>query len=342
MTPRHLAMIRALASPRLMVAFFALMALAALIAARGDVAPTWAVLPVFLLLGINLGAAIVSHPRFRSDLPLLVFHLALLVFVSQLAWARLTYFEGRVALTVGSQFDGEWSRQQGGPLSHTPGSEIRFANDGFVERFSDKGDHLGTFTRVLWQNAAGRSGISEVSDDQPLVLDELRIYPTRDRGYAPLFKWAPNAGNAEMGAVHLRDQGRGGFTPDGGWQLPNGPEMWAMVEPLDATAARAPRRTRRDLDAASLPHRLVVRVGSTRHEMRPGESIDLPSGRLTYTALRSWLGYRAAYDPAPTWMIASIAVAIASLIAYYARTFRTGKTVNASTETIAFEPRPCD
>lgn len=307
-----------LASPRLMVAVFVITALAALVSAHLGVAPTLAMLPPLLLLVANLSAAIVVHPRFRANLPLLVFHLALIALVVILLIARLVFFEGKVAITSGTQFDGQWSRQSGGPASRDPGSELDFENVDFIERFAADGRRLGTVARLRWRNESGKSDIAEAGEDSPLILHGVRIYPIAERGFAPVLRWESQGGSFEIGTVHLHDDGQGGFTPDGGWRLPDGQEMWAMVEPL-ATAAPTRAGERTNLGAHSFPHRLVVRIGNERREMRPGDTIDLTAGRLTYLELRAWLGFRATYDPTMSWLLATVAVAVLALAAFYFR-----------------------
>lgn len=312
------AMAPALASPRLTVGFFLLMAGGSLAVAELNWPATWAVLLPLALLGLNLGAAIGLHPRFRVDLPLLVFHLALLALVALIVVARLVYFEGRVALTAGSSFEGEVFGEQRGPLHGNGLSRVHFINDGVSEDFSRYGKYIATANRVRWRDAEGRPQQSEIGDDIPLLLDGYRIYTTRNRGFAPVFAWQPRGGPIEYGSVQLRDMGQGGFTPDGGWLLPEGPEIWAMLEPLQPIRKDG---VRVDLDAASVAHQLVVRVGETRQALRPGESMDLPEGRLIYLELKTWMGYRISYDPTIPWLIATVLTAVGSLIWFYASLF---------------------
>lgn len=308
----------AIASSRLTVAFFLLMAGGSLAVVQLGWPATWAVLLPLLVLCANLGAAIGLHARFRVDLPLLVFHLALLALVALIVVARLVYFEGRVALTAGSTFDGEVFDEQRGPLHFKDLSGLRFSNDGVTEDLSSYGRYAATANLVRWRDAEGRQRQAEIGDDTPLLLDGYRIYATRNRGFAPVFSWQANGGAIEYGSVQLRDMGQGGFTSDGGWLLPNGPEIWAMLELLQ-TIRKAGQRV--DLDADSVAHRLVVRVGETRQALLPGESMLLPEGRLTYLELKSWMGYRISYDPTMPWLIATVLTGAGSLIWFYARLF---------------------
>jgi hypothetical protein len=61
---------------------------------------------VIALLSLNLLAALVVHPAFRRQLPLLVAHLALLALVVLAGFGRLAALDGRFELTQGVPFDG--------------------------------------------------------------------------------------------------------------------------------------------------------------------------------------------------------------------------------------------
>lgn len=307
-----------LASPKLSVVFFASMAAGSLAVTELAWPATWAVLPPLFLLGLNLCAAVVTQPRFRSDFPLLVFHLALLALVLLFALARLTYFEARTNLIANTAFDGDLRGIEQGPLHGGGISSLRFANEGVSEDRVGYGKYVATDNRVRWWDARGVERVSEIGDDRPLVLEGYRIYTTRNRGFAPVFAWQPTGGPVEYGGVQLRDMGQGGFTPDAGWQLPKGPDIWAMIEPLATPGQNA---SGADPGADQRDRRLVVRIGETRYPLRAGESIELAAGRLTYVELRSWMGYRISYDPIAPWLLATLGVGIGSLIWIYARQF---------------------
>ncbi|HEY3326500.1 MAG TPA: hypothetical protein VGK14_04950 [Novimethylophilus sp.] len=312
---------RALASPRLTVSFFVLMAAGALLTVHGDADPTLAMLPPFALLALNLAAAIATNVRFRADLPLLFFHLALLALVALLAVARLTYFDGATILTSGTAFEGNLVRDQRGPLHGDAVRSLHFGNEGFTENFPERGKFHATYNRVRWWDEEGKSRFAEIGDDRPLVLDGYRIYATSRRGFSPLFYWQPATGAAGYGTVQLPDSDSAGLGPTTEWPLPNGPKVWVMLE-LDAPSAQLRVGQRADLGAQKMRHHLVLRVGERRLELRPGESVDVDGGRLTYVRLASWMGYRIVYDPTEPWLVATVIVGIVSLLWFYARLLR--------------------
>lgn len=309
--------LRAAAAPRWTVLFFLLMAAAALAIAQGAMAATPLTAIPFVLLVVNLVASILSNARFRADLPLLIFHLALLALVALVALARLTYLDARATLSSGTVFEGTLERQERGPLHWGRIEALRFANEGMSARYSEKGSYRGTDNRVRWQDSNGAWQISEIGDDRPLVLDGYRIYATVYRGLAPLFSWQPTGGAQEVGSVQLEDHRNSDLPPAAGWQLPGGPNLWVQI---NFTPLAAPRDTQQqNLGAGELQHTLVLRSGAQRHVMRIGDEIDFPQGKLRYLQLDSWMSYRFVYDPTVPWIIATLIVGVASLIWFYVR-----------------------
>ncbi|MCM2313064.1 MAG: hypothetical protein NDI84_16850, partial [Steroidobacteraceae bacterium] len=138
----------ALASPKLSAIFFVVMAAAALWAKEPGRNITLAMLVPFLLLTLNLVAAIVTNRRFRADLPLLVFHLALLALIFALVAARLTYFEGQATVTAGTTFDGNLVGEEHGPLHDRTIADLRFTNLGFTENYPERGRYHATYNRI--------------------------------------------------------------------------------------------------------------------------------------------------------------------------------------------------
>lgn len=305
------------AAPRWTVAFFLLTAAAALAIAQGGMTATPLMLLPFVLLVVNLVASIVSNARFRADLPLLVFHLALLALVALFGFARLTYLDARATLSSGTGFEGVLERQERGPLHWGRIEALRFANEGMSAHYSEKGSYRGTYNRVRWQDAGGAWQLSEIGDDRPLVLDGYRIYATVYRGLAPLFSWQPTGGAEEIGSVQLEDHRNSDLPPAAGWQLPGGPNLWMQI---NFTPLAAPRDTQQqDLGAGELQHTLVLRNGAQRQSMRIGDVVDFPQGKLRYLQLDSWMSYRFVYDPTVPWIIATLIVGVASLIWFYVR-----------------------
>jgi hypothetical protein len=307
-----------LASPWLTIVFFLLAAAGALATAHKlDNATPLMALP-FALLGVNLGAAIVAHPRFRADLPLLLFHLALLALVLLFVFGRLTYFDGQAILTRAVPFEGHFDSENRGPLHGDGYRKLSFVNAGFVD-YGPQGRYTNTVNRVRWKDpASGQILSAEISGDRPLALAGYRIYPTEHRGFSPRLAWRPDSGAAENGAIPLPrlTAGQEEFPRGVAWRTSDGSELWAqIVTPVPSMELQ--RRPNLGIDG--LDHVLVIRQDDARHELRPGQSIALKGGRLDYLALDSWIGYRIVRDPTESWLAATIVVAVASLVWFYLR-----------------------
>lgn len=313
---RPISWVRQLASARWTVLFFLLTAVAALAVAYQGVAPSTAMAVPFALLLANLSAAIFTHARFRADLPLLLFHLALVALIALIALARLTYMEGTTTLTSGTAFEGQLLTEVRGPLHAGGLADVHFANEGFTENYSARGKLHATYNQLRWQDDAAQWHLAQIGDDHPLLIKGYKIFTTRYRGFSPLFMWQPVAGGEEYGTVQLPDPQDGGFAPAMDYKLPNGSDAWVM---LDLKAQTEPGNARVDMGSKGLAHTLVLRVGDTRHVLRPGDQVELPGGKLRYVQLDSWMGYNIAYDLTRPWIIATILIGMGSLIWFYWR-----------------------
>lgn len=309
------AQLKRLASPYLTAFFFPLIAACALLAANRVASPTLLMVLPFGVLTLNLAAAIIVHARFRHDVWLLVFHLALLSLIALFCVARLTHFQGQCDITRGFWFDGEMHQVKAGVFHGENYRQLRFSNAGFVEKPADGEYFGGLINRVAWiggsTSGAPQSGV--ISEDQPLILAGYRIYPTAIMGYAPLLVWRPDHGPEESGSVQLPSVGRDDFARGATWTLADGTELWAVINDKqpNSTSARA------NLETDQWDHTLVVRTKDARVELAPGESGRLGNGTLTYVRLESWLGYFVNYDPTRPWLIAVILIAVVSLVGYY-------------------------
>lgn len=320
--PRMRRVVEAFASPRWMLAFFAFAAIGGLLSIRK---PEWVTAIWVAPLGVfavSLLASVTTRPRFRGDPLLLGLHLALLCMVVLFALARLTYLDGAVSLTEGGEvFDGSLQVDRRGPLHAAHIAGLRFANEGTVEDFRTDERWYGTISRVRWWRDNGETGLAEISNDRPLVLNGYRIHPTFNRGYSPVFRWESAQTGTIVGSVQLRADEEFGMANE--WTLPNGTKLWVMLESLNGADVRLkPGERREGLGAATLPHHLIVREANSRRTLRPGESLEFGNGRLVYLGLRSWMGYRIVYDPTANWIAASALMAVLCMTGYYWRIFR--------------------
>jgi len=278
------------------------------------------------LLALNLLAALVLHPAFRRQLPLLVAHLALLALVVLVAVGRLTALDGRFELTQGLSFDG-LIEVKTGPLHRDRLSRLDFRHEGFEIDYAAGRRRGATRNPVTWTDADGQTRRAVIGDHRPLVLDGYRIYTSSNKGFAPVLTWVPAQGEPVSGAVHLPSFPVHELQQSREWTLPGGQAAWVMlqfdeklIDPDGAASFRLPEH-----------HRLVLRVGEQRAELAPGERVNIRGGTLVYQRLSTWMGYRVFYDATLPWLLAASLLAAGSLAWHYTRRFF-GQTEKGSTD----------
>lgn len=268
------------------------------------------------LLSVNLVAAVLSNRGFRRQAALLVFHLALLTLVLLLAASRLSYLKGNLELSEGEEFTGTLLQTDAGLLHPIEGLRaLRFGNLGFHIDYAPGPLRQGIRNQIEIRAPGSVPQRVEITDQKPLILSGYRFYPTGNKGFAPIFFWRPSgAGEARIGSVHLpsyplHEHGQAReWTPPG-----TALRIWTMLEfqeiildPDRPSEFRPPKQ-----------HKIVLRIGEKRWELSPGETVDLPEGRLTYAELRGWMGYTVFYDWTIPWLLAACLVAIAALGAHF-------------------------
>lgn len=270
------------------------------------------------LLAANLLAAAAVRPVFRRQLPLLVMHLALFALVLLVLAGRLTSLQGRMELTQGVVFDGQLLDQASGPLHRPRLSQAAFVHDGFDIEYAPGMKRGRTRNAVRWIDAGGTVQHAVIGDQHPLVLHGYRFYTTPNKGYAPMFTWWPQQGDAVRGSVHLPSYPVHQLRQAREWTLPDGTALWVMlrseetvIDPARPSAFAMPR------DRA-----VVLRVGEQRFELSPGGRVALEGGVLAYDGLQTWMGYRIAYDWTLAWLLAASVLAALALGLHFALRFR--------------------
>jgi hypothetical protein len=279
-------------------------------------ATPWLAAPL-LLLALNLIAAVATNGVFRRNTPLLMFHLALIALVLLAATGRLTYLKGEAELTQGAAFDG-LKDIEAGPFHWGQLDKLRFVNDGFEISYKAGPVLDRNVNRVRWHNERGQELAGEIEDNLPLILFGYRIYPTSNKGFAPLFVWQPLNGAQVLGAVHLPSFPVNATAQAQTWR-PKGSQadFWVTLN-VDPNLIPSDRPSRFRLPADQT---LVLRHLDVRYEMKPGDRLALPDGTLEYRELRTWMGYRLFYDWTIPWMLAACAVAVLSMAWHFWRKF---------------------
>ena len=69
-------------------------------------------------------------------------------------------------------------------------------------------------------------------------------------------------------------------------------------------------------------HSVHVRAGDVETELLPGQGVSIAGGQLRYLGLRTWMGYKVAYDPVVSWLLAAALFAVLALVVHYIIKFR--------------------
>lgn len=314
---RARAWIAHLGSLRSTLALMGLLGLATFAGQLAEVLGAPALTLAMTLLSVNLVAALVVHPAFRRQLPLLVAHLALLALVVLAACGRLASLDGRFELTQGVPFDGTLMDVRAGVLHRDGLQRLAFSHQGFEIDYAAGRKRGATRNAVTWRDDAGRERSAVIGDHRPLLIDGYRLYTSPNKGFAPLLVWMPDGGEPVTGAVHLPAFPAHELRQSLEWSLPDGRKLWVLLQ-TDETLIDPARASRFELPRR---HTLVVRMDPRRHELQPGQSVDLGGGTLTYVGLRSWMGYRVTYDPTLPWLLAAAVLAAFALAWHYTQRF---------------------
>lgn len=276
----------------------------------------WLLVAPLFAGAVNLGAAVMTNPVFRRQAALLTFHLALLAIVMLLAAGRLTYLKGELELAEGEAFSGELTRSERGPWHRSLLERAQFINDGYTIRY-EKGVRRGeTRNAVRWLDESGSEQRAVIGDIEPLIRHGYRFYTSFNKGFAPVFVWHPAGGVPRRGSINLPAYPIHEYRQALDWQLPStDTKVWTMLQfdevlldPERVSHFRLPER-----------HTLVIRVGTTRHELTPGASLALAQGVLEYERLSTWMGYTVFYDWTLPWLFAACVLAVASLAWHFWR-----------------------
>lgn len=308
-----------LASLKLTLVILLLLGAGILVSYRGLVPPTWALAGPLLGFALNLGAAVATNVAFRRQVWLLAFHFALIAIVLLVAAGRMSYLRGNVELSVGEAFAGRLTAYDAGPWHWWRLDRVKFMNDGFNITYQPGPMRDRTTNRVRWIDDAGLEHVDVIGDQKPLVLHGYRIYTTFNKGFAPFFLWTPKDGVPQAGIVHLPSWPAHELKQAQEWVIP-GTQLtaWTMLQfdevildPERPSEFRPPKQ-----------HQLVVKVGSERRELKPGDRFELREGTLAYQGLHVWMGYTVFSDWTIPWLLAACVVAVLSIGTHFWQKFR--------------------
>lgn len=288
-----------------------------LVTYRAGLASTWWVTAPLIVLAVNLGAALVVHPRFRRQPGLLCFHLALLAILVLGALEQLYRFEGRVELLVGEAFDPRNVESRvAGPL-FDPGrlDGVRFRQGHFSVEYAPNLTRGATHSRAYRDDG---DAAEIVGDTRPFRMAGFHLHTTSNKGYAALLRWEDRERGRVFGAVHFPSYPLRDWRQTNRWTTPGGePLELELVLPGPAGEAGAWR-----LDSGEvgrLPVSLRVRWEGREFVVGRGEWLSVANGRLGFESLRMWMGYQVSFNPFLAWLLVAGTVGVVGLAWHFWR-----------------------
>jgi hypothetical protein len=279
-----------IASTRLTLAGFALLAAGTLAGPQDPRLALAAIVAPLALLGVNLAAAIALRPALRRG-GLGLFHVAMLVFLLLAGWGRLTHLDARIEVAEEGFYDPAQLAVTGqGPWHGDGWRHLQFRQGSWEVDYAP-GVRRRHTRSTLW--LPGEDAPRVVGDDTPLAIAGYRFYTTHNKGFAPLLSWQQDGMEPLRGVLHMPSYPLFDWKQENTWTAPDGTALrfhLRIEQPLDESRTWT-------LSPRDVPAVLVVEAGGVRRELRPGEALRLPQGELRYERLLGWMGYRVFYDP---------------------------------------------
>jgi cytochrome c biogenesis protein len=271
-------------------------------------------LPTGLLI-LNFLLALATRDILKNNLPLMVFHFALIALVLLAFAGRMSFFKATLELAQNEEFVGQLENVQQGPWHRYGLSGARFTNLGFKIHYHQGIKRDKTLNQLLLTMPDGLQQPLEIGDHVPLVIGHYRIYTSHNKGYAPVFEWQPFASTESIiGSIHLPAYPTHEYGQALQWKVPGTDiELWTMLKIEENVLPQD-----REFDfQVPLQHQLVLRYRDQRYELRPGDELELSGGILRYQKLTTWMGYKIDYDWTRPWLLAAALIGLLGLFVHF-------------------------
>ncbi len=306
-------MLRRLASLKLtLVGMFAL-AIGVLASYKMTNAPVGYVVAPLVMLFLNLVSALITNPRFRRQAGLLVFHYGLVAVIVVAAVGQMTQFKGRLEITQGQMFTPDMVQtvREGPWHPHDRLAAVYFRQGPLSVAYAPGLQRGRTRSQVATHE---QRGMVSFGDNVPFEAAGYRFYTTSNKGYAVLFNWLGDHGQASTAAIHLSSYPLRDWKQIRRWTTPGGSEIEVELQlpqqvPLDRSWT---------LDSRDAAGAVKVALQSGRVQvLTAGDEIRVPGGRLRYQGLRMWMGYEVFYDATLSWLFAAAFIAVLGLVWHF-------------------------
>lgn len=271
-------------------------------------ASAWIAIPLSLL-SVNLLAALITNPRFRSQSGLLIFHLCLLAVMLLATYGWLSNLKGRIEIMEGQSFDTrnlEVIRQ--GPWHPWHRLEsLKFQQGPMRVEYAPNLIRAQTQSHIA---ISVNRTVMTVGDNIPLKVDGYRFYTTSNKGYAAVLTWRGEEGEIQRGAIHFPSYPLNDWQQLNDWQTPGGEKLGFELLLTEKPKAEKSWTFDHSHNKGSLQ---IKRHDGTAITLKAGESINLQHGELSFEQLRMWMGYEVFYDPMLALLFAAALVGIFGL-----------------------------
>jgi cytochrome c biogenesis protein len=306
-------MLRRLASLKLTLVGMVALAVGVLASYKLTDAPVGYVMVPLVVLCLNLVSALITNPRFRRQAGLLVFHYCLVAVIVVAAVGQMTRFKGRVEITQGQMFtsdmvqavrEGPWHPRQ-------RLNAVSFRQGPLSVEYAPRLQRGRTRSHVATREDRG---LVSFGDNVPFEAAGYRFYTTSNKGYAVLFNWFGDLGDASTAAIHLSSYPLRDWKQIRRWTSPGGSEIKVELQ----LAQKVPMDRSWILDSRDAAGAVKVTLQSGRVQvLTAGDEIRVPGGRLRYQGLRMWMGYEVVYDPTLPWLFAAAFIAVLGLVWHF-------------------------
>ncbi|MDR9499655.1 MAG: hypothetical protein RI556_10810 [Hydrogenovibrio sp.] len=276
--------------------------------------------PLFML-AINLLAALLTHPTFRNQPWLFMFHLGLLLLLVVVAIGQLTMLLGSVEVTRGTTYDSRAASWDQGYLHPNTLDRLAFELMDFSIRYEPKSgvaNRQETRAHLRWKTADGTVKEGVIGDEVGLILEGYRFNTTHNKGFALWFVWQPDRGPQLAGFVHLPAWPAHKHAQAVEWKIPGtSHHLWAHLKFDDPILSDTqPSEFRKPKES-----QLFVEYAGQRQQLKLGQTMEFSDGRLVYKGLRTWMGFRIFYDWTLPWLLAAGLIAVLGLAGHFWRKY---------------------
>ena len=263
----------------------------------------------YVLLVVNLVFAILVREKIKSSPFLLLFHIALLLMLLAIGFSRLTYFKGWVEISPNMPITEPTGVISKGPWHPNAFKNTRVTLAGFSARYAADGRYQATDSLLLVGAKEKRVFVSDAKTANILGYQFTRSF---NIGFALSFVWMANDGTLVQGLSHF-------------------PSMTAYPETqgleLDLPLLQKPLWVGLDVQSDRLSYfspefrvpkayRFELMASNGRHDVRVGETVDLPEGAIKIMALVPWVGYELYYDPSIYFLLFSALIGVFALAVF--------------------------